>query len=151
MLSHMLYWHWLVFGVALMVLEIFLPSFVVLWFGIGAVVVGLCEWVFPELSVAAQLLIWLLASSAMAAGWFRCIKPRMKDKTTAGVAREALIGETGQVIKVPVDGGRGMARFSVPVLGSDEWEFICEEPVAPGDRIVIREFSGNTLIVARAR
>jgi hypothetical protein len=133
------------------VLEIFLPSFVVLWFGIGAVIVGLCQWLFPALPVAALLLIWLLASSAMAVIWFRCIKPRMLDKTAAGVAREALIGESGQVIKVPVDGGRGMARFSVPVLGSDEWEFICEEPVALGDRVLIREFSGNTLIVARTR
>ncbi len=151
MLSQMLYWHWLVFGVALMVLEIFLASFVVLWFGIGAVVVGLCQWLFPALPFAGQLLVWLLASSAMAIVWFRYVKPRMIDKTTVGVVREALIGEFGQVIKVPVDGGRGIARFSVPVLGSDEWEFICEEPVALGDRIVIREFSGNTLIVARAR
>ena len=151
MLSQMLYWHWLVFGVALMVLEIFLASFVVLWFGIGAIIVGLSQWLFPALPVAAQLLIWLLASSAMAVGWFRCIKPRMPDKTTAGVARESLIGESGQVIKVPVNGGRGRVRFSVPVLGSDEWEFICEEPVALGDRVRIREFSGNTLIVARVR
>ena len=151
MVTQMVYWHWLVFGVALMVLEIFLGSFVVLWFGIGAVAVGLCQWLYPGLPFAAQLLIWLLASSAMAAVWFRWFKPRMLDRTTAGIAREALIGESGHVIRLPSDGRRGMARFSVPVLGSDEWEFICEEPVALGDRVVIRDFSGNTLIVGRGR
>jgi inner membrane protein len=145
-----LYWHWLVLGVALVVLEIFLASFVVLWFGIGALVVGLCQWLFPNLSFAAQLLIWLLASSAMAWVWFHWFKPRMVDRTQAGIAREALIGESGQVVRAPADGGRGLVRFSVPVLGSDEWEFICLEPVAPGDRVVIREFSGNTLVVAPA-
>ena len=35
------YWYWLVFGMALMAVEIFLPSFTALWFGSGAIVVGL--------------------------------------------------------------------------------------------------------------
>lgn len=144
-----LYWHWLVFGVALVVLEMFLASFVVLWFGIGALAVGLCQWLVPGLPFAAQLSIWLVASTAMAVIWFRYFKPRMVDRTRAGIAREALIGEVGQVVRAPVD-GRGLVRFSVPVLGSDEWEFICIEPVAAGDRVVIREFSGNTLVVAPA-
>ncbi len=145
----LLYWHWLLLGVVLVVLEIFLTSFVVLWFGIGALVVGLFLWAAPGLPFAAQLLIWLIASTAMAVVWFRCFKPRMTDRTRAGIAREALIGESGQVIRVPAEGGRGLVRFSVPLLGSDEWEFICADAVAPGDRVVIRDFSGNTLVVAR--
>ena len=149
MTLQLLYWHWLVFGVALIVLEIFLPSFVVLWFGIAGVIVGVVLWTAPTLPLAAQLLIWLIASIAMAVVWFRYFKPRMTDKTRAGVARDALLGRSGQVIKVPVDGRRGMARFSVPVLGSDEWEIICDEPLVLGDRIFIREFSGNTLIVSK--
>ena len=149
MVTQMAYWHWLVFGVALMVLEVFLGSFVVLWFGLGAVMVGLCQWLYPALPVAVQLLIWLLGSSAMAVVWFRWGKPRMLDRTTAGIARESLIGTSGLVIRAPAEGRRGMARFVVPVLGSDEWEFICEQPVALGDRVVIRDFSGNTLIVGR--
>ena len=36
----MLYWHWLVLGVVLIVAEIFIPSFTILWFGLGALVVG---------------------------------------------------------------------------------------------------------------
>lgn len=147
---NLIYWHWLVLGLILVVLEIFLPSFVVLWFGLGALVVGLCQWLFPALPFATQLLIWLLASTAMAVVWFRYFKPRMVDRTGAGIAREALIGEVGQVIRSPLEDGRGLVRFSVPLLGSDEWEFICTEPVAPGDRVAIREFSGNTLVVARA-
>ena len=35
-----LYWHWIVLGIALMAIEILLPSFVALWFGAAAVVVG---------------------------------------------------------------------------------------------------------------
>ena len=146
----MLYWHWIVLGISLAVLEIFLASFTVLWFGVGAILVGLVVWIFPGMSFSLQLLLWIVASCALAVFWFMYFKPRMVDKTGAGMAREALIGESGQVIKAPLEGGRGMARFSTPVLGSDEWEIISQDEIAIGDRIIIREFSGNTLVVSKA-
>lgn len=146
----LLYWHWIVLGIGLAVLEIFLASFTILWFGIGAILVGVLLWVFPSIPFAGQMLLWIIASLALAIFWFSYFKPRMIDKTTAGVAREAVIGEFGQVIKVPVEGGRGMARFSIPVLGSDEWEILSRDEIQVGDRIVIREFSGNTLVVSKA-
>ena len=80
---------------------------------------------------------------------FRCRIALDQDGPEQHMAREAVIGESGQVIKAPRAGGRGMARFSIPILGSDEWEIISEEPVEIGDRIVIRDFSGNTLVVGR--
>ena len=36
----MLYWHWLVFGMILMLLELVVPSFTIFWFGLGGLVVG---------------------------------------------------------------------------------------------------------------
>lgn len=143
------YWHWLVLGIALIIFEIFLPSFTVLWFGLGAVIVGIILWLFPDMVMPMQLGIWIIASCGFALFWFKALKPKMIDKTTAGIAREAAIGEAGQVIKAPVAEGRGMVRFTTPVLGSDEWEFICEQTVAVGDRVFIKEFSGNTLIVVK--
>jgi membrane protein implicated in regulation of membrane protease activity len=143
------YWHWLVLGIALVIFEIFLPSFTVLWFGLGAIIVGIALWLIPDLTVAVQLAIWIVASCGFAFFWFKALKPKMIDKTTAGIARESAIGEAGQVIKIPVADGRGTVRFTTPVLGSDEWEFICEQPVAVGDRVFIKEFSGNTLIVVK--
>jgi len=80
--------------------------------------------------------------------WFLVMKPRMVDKTRAGMSREALLGETGQVISVPEGDRRGVVRFTKPLLGSDEWSFICDETVQLGDRVQIRDVSGNTLIVA---
>ena len=145
----MLYWHWIVLGITLAVMEIFLASFTVLWFGLGAIVVGIVLWVFPSMSFSVQLLLWMISSSALAVFWFQYFKPRMVDKTDAGIAREAVIGEFGQVIKVPHGGGRGVARFSTPVLGSDEWEIMTQDEIQIGDRIVIREFSGNTLVVSK--
>ncbi|MDP1521087.1 NfeD family protein [Porticoccus litoralis] len=142
-------WHWLVLGILLVIMEIFIPSFTVLWFGLGALVVGVTLWPLPELPLAAQLLIWIVASCLFAILWFKYFKPRMIDKTTAGIAREAAVGESGQVIKVPAGERRGVVRFAIPILSADEWEFICEQDVAVGDRVFIKEFSGNTLIVVK--
>ncbi len=143
------YWHWLVFGMLLVVFEIFIPSFTALWFGLGALIIGCLLLLDPEMSLLWQLITWLLASSAFTWAWFRFFKRLAPDRTKAGLAREAIIGETAQVIRAPHDGARGMLRFSTPKLGSEEWEFICEQPVAIGDRVAVRDVSGNTLIVAR--
>ncbi len=142
------YWHWLVFGMILIIAELFIPSFTIIWFGLGALTVGALLWIIPEVSLTAQLLLWTIFSALLTTFWFLVMKPRMVDKTRAGMSREALLGETGQVISVPEGDRRGVVRFTKPLLGSDEWAFICDEPVQLGDRVQIRDVSGNTLIVA---
>jgi len=143
------YWHWILLGIALVAAEIFLSGFTALWFGLGAILCGLLLWLMPGMPVAVQLLLWLLFSCGFAIFWFRYFKPRMVDKTKAGIAREAVIGTSGMVIQVPVEDGRGRVRFTLPVLGDDEWEFICEQPVQLGDRVHIKDFSGNALVVIK--
>lgn len=145
----LVFWHWILFGVALVIAEIFLISFTFLWFGIAAMVIGILLWFVPDTPVFLQLLLWLLLSCGLAIFWFKYFKPRMTDKTKAGISREAAIGESGTVIRIPGDSRRGMVRFTTPVLGDDEWEFICEQPVHLGDRVHIKEFSGNALIVIK--
>jgi membrane-bound ClpP family serine protease len=38
--ANIAYWHWLIFGLCLALAEIMLLSFVTLWFGLAAIVVG---------------------------------------------------------------------------------------------------------------
>lgn len=143
--GHIEYWHWLVLGLLLVVSEIFVPSFVMLWFGASAIAVGLIL-AAVEISVPWQLLIWAVLSMVDLFVWFKFVHPRMKDKTLSGMSREQLIGQEGLVIKAGQD-GHGTVRFSVPVLGNDEWNFICRGMVAVGDRVCVEELSGNAVIV----
>jgi hypothetical protein len=145
----MAYWHWLAFGMALMAVEIFLPSFTALWFGAGAVFVGLLLLVFPGMSLTAQVLVWAIASAGFTLAWFGYFRNKTPDRTKAGLGREALLGETALVVSAPVGEKRGTLRFATPKLGSDEWQFICTQAVAAGDRVVVDDVSGNTLIVSR--
>ena len=145
----MVYWYWLVLGMVLMIAEMFVPSFTIFWFGLGALIVGGVHWLFPGLSLSWQLFLWAVSSAAFTFLWFRFFKPLMPDRTKAGIPREAILGEVGQVVKIPVEKNEGIVRFTTPLLGSDEWPFICEEKVNAGDRVYVKDISGNTLIVGR--
>ncbi len=131
----------------LIIAEIFVPSFTIFWFGLGGIVVAGILLLGAEPSVAWQLFIWAMASCLFTFLWFKFIRPLMTDRTRAGISREAVIGEIGQVIRAPIEGQRGVVRFAIPLLGSEEWSFICDTAVSAGDRVRVADISGNTLVV----
>jgi len=144
------YWHWLIFGMALLIMEMFFASMTILWFGLGAIVIAALLFFITGLEMTWQILIWTLFSLWLTFLWFKYFKPHLVDRTKAGIPREAVLGETGIVIRTPEEGRRGMIRFSIPILGSDEWPFICEQAVKMGERVRVKEISGNTLIVEKS-
>jgi len=147
---HIYYWYWIVFGISLMLSEIFIGSFFIFWFGASATAVGVLLILIPQLSLTTQLISWTILSLVFIVAWFKLFKPLSIDKTKAGLSREALIGEVGQIISTPTSEKNGIVRFPVPLLGANEWEVISQEELTVGDRVKVTEVSGNSLIVARA-
>jgi membrane protein implicated in regulation of membrane protease activity len=143
------YWYWLVFGMILIISELFIPSFTIFWFGLGAIAIAVVSMLLPIRSLTIQLLIWAAASVVFTLLWFKYFRPHVVNRTQSGLSKEAILGESGDVIKPSMDGQPGIVRFSVPILGSDEWLFICEEQVTFGDRVIIKDISGDTLIVKK--
>lgn len=150
MFNEVLYWHWIVFGIVLILSEIMLTSFFVLWFGAAAVVIGMVLYFFPTWDLTYQILSWTILSSVLAWGWFKYLKPLSIDKTKAGLSLESIVGEVGQVLSPPNGEKRGTLRFPAPILGNDEWLFISEDTLAIGDRVRVHNISGNSLIVKKA-
>jgi len=142
----LLAWHWVVIGFLLAALEILLPSFFMLWLGLSAIVVGLVTLLLP-MTLAWQLFLWAMLSLGCLIGWFRFVAPKLKHKTSSGMAQESMVGQVATVLDYHVANNRGQLRFSAPILGEDEWRFICQQPLKPGDRVVVVDFSGNDLIV----
>jgi membrane protein implicated in regulation of membrane protease activity len=142
------YWWWLAAGAAMIVLEILAPSFVIIWFGIAAIITGIVAyWV---MDLASQLgLFATLSAIFFAVGWFGILR-HWKLKTGAGQSKEAVFGETGIVASVKAgDFPSGKVRFQVPVLGDDVWEFISDESLAVGDRCSIVDVLGSKLKVRK--
>ena len=69
------WWYWAIGGIVLILLELAIPAFFMIWFGLGALLVAGVLLVAGELSLTAQLLLWTLASlaisltSSLAAGY----------------------------------------------------------------------------------
>ncbi|TCB69942.1 NfeD family protein [Acinetobacter sp. ANC 4216] len=140
-------WHWFVLGVLLMLSELALPAFAALWFGIGAIMVGVLYWMFPMMGFTTQIVTWIILSVLCTLLWFKFIKPLSIDKTKAGLSREATIGQVGMVIQIHLQHDLIKVRFPMPVLGSDEWNCRTLAPVHVGDRVRVVEISGNDLVV----
>ncbi|WP_323842241.1 MULTISPECIES: NfeD family protein [unclassified Moraxella] len=142
-------WHWLVFGVALVTLEMFLPSFFLIWFGVAALIVALVFWLIP-MGWSIAVIIWLLLSIVLCVLWFRFIQPKIQTRTKAGLGGAGIIGEMGMIVE-HTDSKGGKIRFNVPLLGASEW--VCrthdDVPILVGERAMIKRVVGNELFVER--
>ena len=144
----LLWWHWVVLGVVLTLLELAVPAFFLVWFGAGAIIVGIAVLIFPQLSFVWQVLIWIACSIAFIWLWFKVFKPGFYE-TRAGMSKGAVIGEVGLVIRDIRPFEKGQIRFQKPVLGDDVWESIADEEIKAGERIKVLDVEGNILKVGR--
>lgn len=141
------WWHWAVGGIVLIVAELVVPSFVLIWFGLGALVVALAL-ALAHLELTAQLGLWLIVSLMLVAAWFRIFKPNMH-KTKIGMADAAVIGEVGVLIRAVAPFEKGAVRFQKPILGDDVWTCIADETIKSGERVRVAAIEGSFLKVER--
>ena len=107
----MVYWHWLVLGVALVVLEMFAPGVLFLWMGITAGVVGGILWAMPDLGWQTQ---WLLfaALSVVSIVLARLLISGMGEKTDDPILNRRGERYVGRVLTLeqPIVNGMGKIR-----------------------------------------
>ena len=144
-----LWWHWVVFGIVLTLLELAVPAFFLVWFGLGAIVVGVLLVIFPGMAFAYQVVAWTAFSLLLIWLWFKVFKPQVF-KTRAGMARGSLIGEVGLVTRDIRPYEKGQVRFQKPMLGEDVWESRADSEIKSGERVRVLDVEGNTLKVIKA-
>lgn len=143
----MQWWIWLVFGIGLILLELFLPTFFILWFGIGAVLVSLIALAAPGLQLDMQGLLWVLLSSVTTYLWFKLFKRKQPDvRWTA----DSVIGEVGLLTGSVSPFQKGRVRFQKPLLGNEEWTCVADSDIAAGERVRLVAIEGNIARVIRA-
>jgi membrane protein implicated in regulation of membrane protease activity len=143
------WWHWVIGGILLVLLELAIPAFFVLWFGLGALLVALALLVAPALSLTAQLALWTGASVSMVVLWFRVFR-RGEHKTRLGTSGGEVIGEVGLLVGAVAPFERGRVRFQRPVLGAEEWVCLAETAIPAGERVKVVAIEGSFLKVAKA-
>jgi membrane protein implicated in regulation of membrane protease activity len=145
----LLWWHWMVLGIVLVLLELAVPAFFLIWFGVGAIIVGIALLAVPALAFEWQIATWIACSLGFIWLWFKVFKPNFH-KTTAGMSRGALVGEIGLVTRDIRPFEKGQIRFQKPILGDETWEALAEEEIRTGVRVRVLDVEGNTLKVGRA-
>lgn len=143
------WWIWIVGGIGLILAELAVPSFFIIWFGLGALLVGLLALLLPELSLTAQLATWTIASLAMVVLWFKVFKQSF-NKTRVGTADGEVIGEIGLLVGAVAPFQRGKVRFQRPILGAEEWVCLADTAIAAGERVRVVAVEGSFLKVSKA-
>jgi membrane protein implicated in regulation of membrane protease activity len=143
------WWHWAVAGIVLILSELAVPAFVLVWFGLGALLVAAMVAVFPAASLAFQIGTWTLASIAMIVVWFKIFKPG-SHKTRIGMADANVVGEIGILIHDVGPFSKGKVRFQKPIIGADVWDCMADQPIKSGERVRVIKVEGSLLNVGPA-
>lgn len=110
-LSQLDYWHWLVLGIVLVVLEVLSPGVYFLWLGVAAIVVGGVLYGLPDLSWQMQLVLFAVFSvvSIALARIFLERHPIESDEPALNRRGEQYIGRV-LTLAEPIENGVGRVK-----------------------------------------
>ena len=105
------YWHWWVFGIALIILELFAPGAFFMWMGIAAGIVGVAMFVVPGMDWETQWIIFAVLSVASIVVWRMVAKknPAESDHPNLNRRSEQYVGRTF-TLEEPIDNGVGKIK-----------------------------------------
>lgn len=142
-------WFWMYLGAALMLLEILLPGFVVFFFGLAAVTVGLVKFAFFEsFSLTWQFAAFSLLSILYIAVLRRWLKGIFMGESVDGPDSLAgdFVGRTGKVTEAIEPPASGRVE-----IGDAEWRATSENPLAAGTLVKVVSQQNITMKVEEVK
>ena len=100
------FWHWWILAVALITLEVVLPTFFFLWVGVAAFLTGVILWLAPTLSWETQVLIFSVLSIVTVIIWrmYYHKRPIQTDEPLLNRRSEQYVGRVVTLKEAIVDG-----------------------------------------------
>lgn len=139
-----LWWHWIVFGIALLILDMSLGTFFILGLGVAAITVGVID-AFISTTFTVELGIWMVLSILTIAAWFKWF--RENPITDSGQSNYRL-DTLGTVIEDIQPHSRGKVTFDTPVLGNTSWHATSKVDIDKDTRVKIVQINGQLIEVA---
>jgi len=130
---------WFIIGGAFIITEIFVPGFVLIWFGIGAIIAG-----FSALLGASQpfqIAIFFVISIASLVITKVFLKKK-EEKETYKVGAERLVGKTAIVTKTIIPGNFGEVKIE-----GELWIAQANEKIRYDEKVIIEKIDGAHLVV----
>ena len=138
-----LWWHWIILGIVLLIAEITAGTFFMLGLGIAAIITGCIDLLF-ETSFTAELFIWITLCLISIAAWFTWVKEKTITQSGQSNYRLDTLGTVTQEIKPH---RRGTVLFDAPVLGNTTWHATAKINIAKETRVKIVEINGQLIEV----
>lgn len=139
------YWHWLVLGLVLVIVEMLAPTAILLWFGLAAGIIGALMLLLPDMVWQVQIVLFSIFSISTLFAWKAYVKkhPAQEDATYATLNKRGddLIGRT---FTLEEDVVNNYAKISVD---DTMWKIRCDQDVATGERVKVIRVDGTVLIV----
>lgn len=139
---------WFIVGIILMLMEMAVPGLVIIFFGIGAIVVSLiCMVASPSLTV--QLIIFIVVSSlslALLRSWFKTRFFSSTDGMTGDpTVLDEFTGKTAVAETAILPGMPGRVEFK-----GTHWKAESDQEIAAGEVVVVLEKDNITLKVTKS-
>ena len=141
---------WAVLGAILIVAEIFTSGFVLLWFGIGALVAAFAGLVGID-SLVIQFMIFAVVSIALTAASRTIFLNYFSREKTGGSLRSGVDALPGKVGTVVSSSKGALHEGAVKVFGSTWTAYPAagEPPLEAGERVCVESVEGASIYVRR--
>lgn len=139
--ASLVWWHWIVGGLALVAMEIVVPGVFLLWIGIGAIATGVLAVALGIVSWEIQCAVFVpLAFTALFLGRRFIRKAAPSEDSTLNRRLLSYIGRRAEVVQ-PIVNGKGRIR-----LGDTLW--LVQGPDCPaGAMVTVTGVNGSDLVV----
>ena len=136
------FWHWLIAGVILMILEMVAPGVVFLWVGIAAIITGVVAWAAPGLSLEWLLIVFATLSvvSVAAGRMYLKHRPLATDHPKLNRRGQRYVGRTF-VLEEPIRDGYGKLK-----VDDSTWK-IAGPDLDAGAKVEVIDVDGTILKV----
>ena len=138
-----LWWHWIIFGIILLILEMSTGTFFMLGLGVAAIVVGIIDATVGT-SFTVELSIWVVLSILAIMAWFKWF--RENPITDSGQSNYRL-DTLGIVMEDIQPHSRGKVTFDTPVLGNSSWHATAKVDINKDTRVQIVQINGQLIEV----
>jgi len=142
LLEQLEFWHWFVFGGALLILEMVISGTFFLWMGISSCVVGITAWAFSDLPWTGQLIIFGILAVVFILGWIAYQKksPIETDDKALNRRGEQYINRTF-TLEQPIVNGVGKIH-----VDDTSWKIIGDD-MDTGSQVVVTGVNGTSLTI----
>ena len=141
--SLIVWWHWVVVGLILLIVELNTGTFLFFGLGVAAMAVGVIDAVW-EVPFLYQILLWAAGSVLAVFIWTKWYKSSAA--STAGQSNDGWDAE-GVVTTEITSSRRGKVMFDLPVLGDTVWDAAASETIPLGRRVRIGDVRGQIIQV----